>query len=97
MMDELEREQKNAQPPSSMAFARQFQRMTVFGELLRDVDRNKTNVLYVRLAAHHDRFQPRVPARSRAAIPQSAAVRPHVMRKLKALTEPEVRKRSAFC
>lgn len=48
MMDELDREQQNVQPPNSMDFARQYQRMTVFGELVRDVDRNKTNTLYTK-------------------------------------------------
>ena len=79
MMDELEREQKNAQPPSSMAFARQFQRMTVFSELLRDVDRNKTNVHtsgWRHIMIDFSRaFRLDHELRSR----QSAAVRPHVM------------------
>ena len=48
MMDEMEREKSNAQPPSALTFARQRQRMTIFAELVRDVDRNKGNVLYTR-------------------------------------------------
>ena len=48
MMDEEEREKSNAQPPSALAFARQSQRMTTFAELVRDVDRNKGNVLYTK-------------------------------------------------
>ena len=48
MMDEAEREKSNAQPPSALAFARQRQRMTTFAELVRDVDRNKGNILYTK-------------------------------------------------
>lgn len=48
MMDEAEREKAKAVPPNPLAFARQRQRMTVFAELLRDVDRNKGNVLYTK-------------------------------------------------
>jgi hypothetical protein len=45
-MDEAERETKNAQPPGALEFSRQRQRMTVFAELVRDMDRNKGNVVY---------------------------------------------------
>ncbi len=47
LMDEQEREQKDAQPPSGMVgLARQRQTMWIFGELVRDTDRNKGNVVY---------------------------------------------------
>lgn len=46
MMDEAEREASDAQPTSALAFQRQRMRMAVFEELLGDVDRNKTNILY---------------------------------------------------
>jgi hypothetical protein len=47
LMDEQEREQKNAQPPKGVVYlARQKQTMWVFAELVRDTDRNKGNVLY---------------------------------------------------
>lgn len=45
-MDEEARETKNVQPPDALAFSRQRQRMTVFAELVRDMDRNKGNVVY---------------------------------------------------
>ncbi|MGE0814200.1 MAG: hypothetical protein AB7O28_22825 [Vicinamibacterales bacterium] len=45
-MDEAEREKRDAQPPSAMDFYRQQQRMFLFAELVRDMDRNKGNVLY---------------------------------------------------
>lgn len=45
-MDEAAREAKNAQPPDALAFSRQRQRMLVFAELVRDMDRNKGNVVY---------------------------------------------------
>ena len=48
MMDEEEREKSNAQPPNALAFARQRQHMFDFAELVRDVDRNKGNVLYTK-------------------------------------------------
>lgn len=48
LMDEAAREQKNVQPPDSLGFVRQRQRMIVFAELVRDVDRNKGNVVYTR-------------------------------------------------
>jgi hypothetical protein len=48
LMDEHERETKNLQPPNAMAFVRDRQTMFVFAELVRDVDRNKGNVLYTR-------------------------------------------------
>jgi hypothetical protein len=48
LMDEHERETKNLQPPNSMAFVRDRQTMFVFAELVRDVDRNKGNVLYTK-------------------------------------------------
>lgn len=47
-MDEEEREAKNAQPPNALAFARQRQNMTVFAELVRDMDRNKGNIVYTK-------------------------------------------------
>lgn len=47
-MDEGEREAKNAQPPNALAFARQRQNMTVFAELVRDMDRNKGNIVYTK-------------------------------------------------
>ena len=49
LMDEQEREAKNAQPPSgAVGFARQRQSMSVFAELVRDTDRNKGNVVYTK-------------------------------------------------
>jgi hypothetical protein len=48
LMDEAEREKSNAQPTNPVALARQRQRMTIFAELVRDVDRNKGNVLYTK-------------------------------------------------
>jgi hypothetical protein len=48
LMDEVDREKNNAQPPSALAFARQRQQVVVFTELVRDVDRNKTNMLYTK-------------------------------------------------
>jgi hypothetical protein len=48
LMDEAEREKRNAQPPSPIEFQRQRQRMVVFGELVRDTDRNKGNVIYTK-------------------------------------------------
>jgi len=48
MMDEAEREKAAAVPPEPLAFSRQRQRMTIFAELVRDVDRNKGNVLYTK-------------------------------------------------
>lgn len=94
MMDELEREQKNVQPPSTMAFARQFQRMTVFGELLRDVDRNKTNILYTSDWRHimidfSRAFRLDRELRYPDSLQQCDRT---LFEKLKALTEPEVRK-----
>jgi hypothetical protein len=48
MMDEAEREKAAALPPVPLAFSRQRQRMTIFAELVRDVDRNKGNILYTK-------------------------------------------------
>lgn len=48
MMDEAEREKKDAQPPSSRQFGQERQRMIVFAELVRDTDRNKGNVVYTK-------------------------------------------------
>jgi hypothetical protein len=48
LMDETEREAKNLQPPNAIAFVRERQNMWVFAELLRDVDRNKGNIVYTR-------------------------------------------------
>lgn len=45
-MDEQAREAKDVQPPDALAFAHQRQRMLVFAELVRDMDRNKGNVVY---------------------------------------------------
>jgi hypothetical protein len=94
MMDEMERDQKNAQPPSAMAFARQFQRMTVFGELLRDVDRNKTNVLYTSDWRHimidfSRAFRLDRELRYPNSLQQCDR---RLYEKLKTLTEPEVKK-----
>jgi hypothetical protein len=94
MMDEMERDQKNAQPPSAMAFARQFQRMTVFGELLRDVDRNKTNILYTSDWRHiMIDFSRAFRLDRELRFPDSLQQCDRTLyEKLKALTEPEVRK-----
>ncbi len=48
MMDEAEREKKDAQPPNSRQFGQERQRMIVFAELVRDTDRNKGNVVYTK-------------------------------------------------
>jgi hypothetical protein len=48
LMDEHERETKNLQPPNTLAFVRERQNMFVFAELVRDVDRNKGNVIYTK-------------------------------------------------
>jgi hypothetical protein len=48
LMDEAEREKSGVQPPSAVLFQRQRQSMLVFAELVRDVDRNKGNVLYTK-------------------------------------------------
>ncbi|MEZ5289987.1 MAG: hypothetical protein R2745_02805 [Vicinamibacterales bacterium] len=46
LMDEAERERRDEQPPVALDFYRQQQRMFLFTELVRDMDRNKGNVLY---------------------------------------------------
>lgn len=48
LMDEAEREKRDAQPPSSRQFGQERQRMLVFAELVRDTDRNKGNVVYTK-------------------------------------------------
>jgi hypothetical protein len=48
LMDEADRDAKNAQPPDPRDFNFQRQRMFVFAELVRDMDRNKGNVVYTR-------------------------------------------------
>jgi len=48
LMDEGEREKSKTLPPDSKVFARQRQRMVIFAELVRDVDRNKGNILYTK-------------------------------------------------
>ena len=48
LMDEHERESKKVQPPNAVAFVRERQNMFVFAELVRDVDRNKGNVIYTK-------------------------------------------------
>jgi hypothetical protein len=48
LMDEADREKSNTRPPDSLRFGRQRQRMAIFAELLRDVDRNKGNILYTK-------------------------------------------------
>jgi hypothetical protein len=48
LMDEFERETKKIQPPNALAFVRERQNMLVFAELVRDVDRNKGNVVYTK-------------------------------------------------
>ena len=45
LMDESERLKKNIQPPSAAAWNYQMYRMRVFAALVRDTDRNLTNVL----------------------------------------------------
>ena len=45
MMDESDRHKKNIQPPSPTAWNYQMYRMRVFSSLVRDTDRNLTNVL----------------------------------------------------
>lgn len=48
LMDEGERIKKNTQPADSLSFVHQRQRMMVFAELVRDVDRNQGNVVYTK-------------------------------------------------
>lgn len=48
LMDEEEREKKNAQSPSAVRLNQRRQRMFVFAELVYDTDRNKGNVLYTK-------------------------------------------------
>ena len=48
LMDEFERETKNVQPSNGIGFIRERQNMWVFAELVRDVDRNKGNVIYTK-------------------------------------------------
>jgi hypothetical protein len=48
LMDEAQRETSNAQPTNAMGFVQERQNMFVFAELVRDVDRNKGNVLYTK-------------------------------------------------
>lgn len=48
LMDETDREKSNTSPPNVLRFARQRQQMVIFAELLRDVDRNKGNVVYTK-------------------------------------------------
>jgi hypothetical protein len=48
LMDEADREKSKAIPPSALGYARQHQRMAIFAELVRDMDRNKGNVLYTK-------------------------------------------------
>ena len=48
LMDEAQREKSNTQPTNAMAFVHERQNMWVFAELVRDVDRNKGNVLYTK-------------------------------------------------
>ena len=45
LMDESERLKKKIQPPSSADWNNQMYRMRVFSSLVRDTDRNLTNVL----------------------------------------------------
>lgn len=45
-MDEAEREATNAQPREALPFSRQRQAMSIFAELVRDMDRNKGNIVY---------------------------------------------------
>ena len=48
LMDETDREKSNTSPPNVLRFARQRQLMVIFAELLRDVDRNKGNIVYTK-------------------------------------------------
>lgn len=49
LMDEQERQKTQAAPPGgALALARQFARMSVFAELVRDTDRNKGNVVFTK-------------------------------------------------
>jgi hypothetical protein len=48
LMDETERDRTDTQPPSPLEFQRQRTTMTVFAELVGDVDRNKGNVIYTK-------------------------------------------------
>ena len=94
MMDELEREKQNVQPPNAVAYSRQYQSMTVFGELLRDVDRNKTNTLYTKDWRHimidfSRAFRLDKELRNPESLQQCTR---DLYEKLKALTEADVRK-----
>ena len=48
LMDEAQREASNAQPTNALSFVHERQNMWVFAELVRDVDRNKGNVIYTK-------------------------------------------------
>ena len=48
LMDENEREEKKAQPPSPLDMHHQRQRQALFGELVGDLDRNRGNMLYTK-------------------------------------------------
>lgn len=48
LMDENERQKTDTMPPSSLDFIKQQMTMTIFAELVGDVDRNKGNILYTR-------------------------------------------------
>lgn len=47
-MDEAARDARKVQPPDAVDFSHQRQRMVVFAELVRDMDRNQGNVVYTR-------------------------------------------------
>jgi hypothetical protein len=48
MMDEAEREKSGVKPPRPLDFHRQRMKMTVFAELVGDVDRNQGNIIYLK-------------------------------------------------
>ena len=71
LMDESERLKKKIQPPSPADWNNQMYRMRVFSSLLRDTDRNLTNVLIThRLEGDDDRLLARVPPAAGAAAPE---------------------------
>lgn len=48
LMDEAEREKTGVKPPRPLDFHRQRMKMTVFAELVGDVDRNQGNIIYLK-------------------------------------------------
>ena len=75
MMDEAEREKSGAKPPRPLDFHRQRMKMTVFAELVGDVDRNQGNIIYLKdWRRRDDRLYTCLPAPPRVALSSGAHV-----------------------